>query len=78
MGYPSEWQGSKNPEDTSGVAKFKLDDTEYSLRLDSFASYQILSDMLGVAFAQGKRFAANAMRVHIHNAMEKARIDHAL
>lgn len=78
MGYPSEWTGSTDPADASGVAKFRMDGVDYSLRLDSFTSYQMLDGMLDVAFKQGKRFAAQAIRSHINTAMDAAERSHAL
>lgn len=78
MGYPSEWTGSADPADPSGVAKFKIEGVDYSLRLDCFTIYQMLSGMLDVAFGQGKRFAAQAIRSHINTAMDAAERNHAL
>ncbi len=76
MGYPSEWKGSVESE--SGVATFKIEGNTFLIRLECFADYQMVSNMLDMAFDQGKHFAANAMRSHIHNAIEQARRDHAL
>lgn len=76
--YPSEWKGSTDPDDKSGVATFKIEGVEYALRLDSFTSFQVLGEMLDRAFDQGKSFAAQAMRSKIERAMDQAAIDHAL
>jgi len=72
MAYPSEWTGSIVPYDTSGTAKFRIDSVEYSLRLDSFTSYQMLSGMLDVAFGQGKRSAVQEIRAHVNIALDAA------
>ena len=72
--YPSEWKGSTDPDDKSGVATFKIKGVEYALRLDSFTRFQMVGEMLERAFGQGKRFAARAMR----RAMDQAAIDHDL
>lgn len=63
---------------SSYLATFKIEGVDYSLRLDCFTSYQIVSEMLDSAFDQGKRFAAQAMRRHITMAMDQAERDHAL
>lgn len=76
--YPSEWKGSTDPDDLSGVATFKIEGVEYSLRLDCFTSYQTLCTMLDSAFDQGKSFAAQAIRGHVCRAMDQAEIMHAL
>lgn len=78
MSYPSEWHGSTDPEDKTGEAQYKLDGVDYCLRLESFQDYQMINKMLDVAFIHGKRFAGDAMRSHVINAVEKARADHAL
>ena len=78
MTYPSEWKGSTQAEVKDGVATFIIEGSCYSLKLECFSDYQAISQMLEVAFDQGKRFAADAMRSHIHAAIEKARQDHAL
>lgn len=76
MGYPSEWHGGVGSE--GGVATFKVEGNTFLLRFDCFADYQMVVDMLGMAFVRGKHFAANAMRSHVHSAIEKAVRDHAL
>ena len=76
--YPSEWKGSTDPDNKSGIATFKIEGVEYALRLDSFTSFQMVGEMLGSAFDQGKSFASQAMRSHIMRAMDQAVIDHAL
>lgn len=76
MGYPSEWKGSVESE--AGVATFKVEGHTFLLRLECFADYQMVSNMLDMAFDQGKSFAAGAMRSHITRAMEQAVMDHAL
>lgn len=76
--YPSEWKGSADPADLSGVATFSIDGVDYVLRLDSFKVFQLIGDMLDISFNQGKRFAAQAMRSHINHAMDRATEDHAL
>lgn len=76
--YPAEWKGSTDPDDKSGVGIFKIEGVEYSLRLDSFTSFQMVGEMLDCAFDQGKSFAAGAMRSHIMRAMDHAASTHAL
>lgn len=74
--YPSEWKGSVEAE--SGVATFKIEGNTFLLRLECFADYQMVSNMLDMAFDQGKSFAAGAMRSKIERAMDDAVRDHAL
>ncbi len=74
--YPSEWKGSV--ESASGVANFKIEGLDFAVRLECFADYQMVSNMLDLAFTQGKKFAANAMRSHVTRAMDQAVSDHAL
>ena len=76
--YPSEWKGSTDPNDKSGVATFKIEGVDYMLRLDCFTCYQMVEKMLDSAFDQGKSFAAQAMRSKIERAMDQAVIDHAV
>lgn len=76
--YPSEWKGSTDPNDKSGVATFKIEGVDYMLKLDCFTSYQMIEEMLESAFDQGKSFAAGAMRSKIERAMDDAVRDHAL
>lgn len=74
--YPSEWKGSA--EAANGVATFKIEGNTFLLRCECFADYQMVSNMLELAFDQGKSFAAHAMRSKIEQAMDQAVIDHAL
>lgn len=74
--YPSEWKGSVEAE--NGVATFKIEGNTFLLRLDCFKDYQMVSNMLEMAFDQGKSFAAGAMRSHINRAMDDAVRTHAL
>lgn len=74
--YPSEWKGSVSSE--AGVATFKIEGQTFLLRLECFTDYQMVSNMLELAFHQGKSFAAQAMRSKIERAMDQAVIDHAL
>lgn len=76
--YTSEWKGSTELDDKSGVATFKVEGVDYSLRLDCFTSYQVTCEMLDAAFGQGKSFAATAMRRYIVRALNQAEVDHAL
>ena len=76
--YPSEWKGSTELDDKSGVATFKVEGVDYSLRLDCFTSYQVICEMLDAAFGQGKSFAAKAMRSYVVRALNQAEVDHAL
>lgn len=74
--YPSEWKGSVEAE--NGVATFKIEGKTFLLRCECFADYQMVSNMLELAFDQGKSFAAQAMRSKVERAMDQAVIDHAL
>ena len=76
MGYQSEWKGSVESE--AGVATFKVEGHTFLLRCECFADYQMVSNMLELAFDQGKSFAAQAIRSKIEMAMDQAVIDHAL
>ena len=68
--YPSEWKGSTEAE--NGTATFTIDGNTFLLRCESFADYQMVSNMLEMAFDQGKSFAAQAMRSKIERAMDQA------
>lgn len=76
MRYPSEWKGSVESE--AGVATFKVEGHTFLLQCECFADYQMVSNMLELAFDQGKSFAAQAIRSKIEMAMDQAVIDHAL
>lgn len=78
VSYPYEWKGSVDPDDTAGVAVFKIEGLEFSLRLEAFADCLMLDTMLDLAFAQGKDFAATIMRGRIERAMDDAEQAHAL
>lgn len=75
--YPSEWKGSTEPDDISGIATFKIEGVGYSLRLDCFTSYQVVSQMLDGAFDQGKSFSAKAMRGYVIRALDEAEAHHS-
>ena len=74
--YPSEWIG--NAENANGIAKFKIEGLDFSIRLQCFADYLMLSNMLDLVFSQGKGFAEQAIRSHIIRAMDNAKNQHAL
>lgn len=76
--YPGEWRGSSDPSDESGIATFKIDGLEFVIEMGCFSDFKTVLDMLERSFIQGKRFAGNVMRSHIHNAIEQARQTHAL
>lgn len=76
MTYQSEWKGSTDASD--GTAVFKIDGIEYTLHLNSFSDYQIVSRMLDAALVQGKQFAEQAIRSHVSRALEDAKRLHAL
>ena len=78
MTYPCEWNGSTEPDDESGVATFIIEGTKYRLHLETFVAFQNVSIMLDAAFKQGKVFAAQAMRSHVENSLDKAERDHGL
>ena len=78
MAYPSTWTGSTELSDESGTAEFKIEGIEFYLQLKCFTDYQEVSQMLDLAFDQGKRFAANALRSHINRALDDATTAHAL
>jgi len=40
--YPSKWKGSTEPDDISGIATFKIEGVEYTLKLDCFTSCQVV------------------------------------
>lgn len=68
--YPSEWKGSVDS--PSGVATFRIEGLDFAVKLNSFTDYQMLSNMLDLAFKHGNQVAAAAMRSHIMNAMHEA------
>lgn len=76
--YPSEWKGSTNPNDESGIGTFMIEGVGYGLRLESFSDFKFVGEMLDAAFKQGKKFSARAMRSHIVGAMDDAERAHAL
>ena len=73
MTYPSEWNGDLASK--SGVAHFKVEGIEYAFRLEDFASYHTLCEMLDAAFDQGRSFAASVMEGHVMRAIEQAKVD---
>ena len=68
--YPSEWKGSA--ESPTGVATFRIEGKTFLLRCACFKDYQMVSNMLELAFDQGKSFAARGMRSQIEHAMNQA------
>lgn len=78
MSYPMKWEGMSDPDDESGVARFMVEGEEFVFSLPTFRHAQQLGDMLDLAFAQGKQFAARVMRSHVESAMDNAVSTHDL
>ena len=68
--YRSEWTGSTDPGDESGVATFTVDNIGYTLRLEAFSSFQLIGEMLDSAFEHGARVARQSLRSRIMRAMD--------
>jgi len=77
-GYPREWNGSTEPDDTAGEAVFHVEGIEYRMRLGDFKAFLDISEMLDKAFESGKHFAVIALRSHIVSAIDRAEVDHSL
>ena len=43
-GYPREWNGSTEPDDTAGEAVFRVDGVEYRIRLNNFKAFLEISE----------------------------------
>ena len=72
--HSGEWRGSTDPDDTGGVATFRVDGMaiSYAIHLDSFTSFQLVHNLLDIAFAQGKRRAMRTIRAKIMRMMDEA------
>jgi len=77
-GYPKEFKASTDPDDKSGLASFTVNNTKYIFKLESFEDFQIADKLLEEVFQQGKQFAAQAMRSHVENSLDRAESDHSL
>lgn len=69
MIFKSEWEGSENPEVSSGVATFKVNRFSYSFKLDNFDDFLKIETMLDNAFSVGKRSARKAIEEKIMTAI---------
>ena len=56
MIYPQKWTGNVNKDIKAGVAEFTVMGNIYGINLESFADFQIISEMLNFAFEDGKQF----------------------
>ena len=57
--YPGEWKGV--PDHKAGVATFMVDGKRYDIKLESFADYLQIEEMLDSANQMGKEFGADAV-----------------
>lgn len=64
-----EWAGSESADD--GVATFGIEGHEVSLRLECFADFQKVRDMIDEAYIQGRRRAAAFLGSKIELAMNE-------
>jgi len=70
--YRSEWIG--NIENENGIAKFKIEGMDFSIRLQCFADYHMLSNALDLVFSQGKDIAKQAIRSCVIRAMDNTKV----
>lgn len=56
MIYPQKWAGSVDKDNKAGVAEFDIFGDKYVLNLSSFADFQTVSNMLDMAYLDGKTF----------------------
>jgi hypothetical protein len=71
MSYPYSWAASKDLADGRGTATFMVNGAAYDFYLASFSACQELSEVLDIAFRDGKRFAAAAMLDSVKTAAKR-------
>jgi hypothetical protein len=62
---PYTWKGSSDPDDRTGVATFRLAKKILTMRLESFSDGHAITELMSVAYEQGRLAALIEMQSKI-------------
>ena len=62
MKYQGKWEGSEEPDITSGVAIFEVEGNTYFFRLENFIQFLQMGKMIQAAYLGGSEDAAARMQ----------------
>lgn len=69
MNYWRRWEGSTDPDDTSGIAHFDIEGIERAIKLPKFEDAKTIDDLLSEAFKRGAMATEDIVKSKIKLAM---------